>query len=126
MSPRRRFALLATFIFLGRVASATLVSGEVHVWETQEIILQSGRGYVSPYADVDCWIELEGPAFSKRIYGFWDGGRAFRVRFVATAPGDWHWTAHSSPTDDAGLNGGAGKLKAVDWTDAEKTENPNR
>ncbi len=73
-----------------------------------------------------CWIELEGPGFARRVYGFWDGGRTFRVRFVATAPGEWRWRTGSNQPDDAGLNGGSGSLRAVDWTDAEKAANPNR
>jgi hypothetical protein len=67
---------------------ALTASGEVHVWETQEIIFQAARDYANPYAEVDLWIELEGPGFTKRVRGFWDGGRTFRVRFVATAPGE--------------------------------------
>jgi hypothetical protein len=105
---------------------AALVSGQVHVWETQEITFQADRDYANAYADVDCWIELEGPGFAKRVYGFWDGGRSFKVRFVATAPGEWRWKSGSNKAGDAGLNGGAGKLKAVEWSEAEKTENPNR
>jgi hypothetical protein len=122
-----RFALLLLcFITGGVLRGAALVSGEVHVWETQEIIFQSARDYANPYAEVDCWIELEGPGFACRIRGFWDGGRTFRVRFVATTPGEWRWRSGSNQPDDSGLNGGAGKLQAVDWTEAEKLENSNR
>ena len=28
----------------------------------------------NPYTDVVCWIDLEGPGFARRVYGFWDGG----------------------------------------------------
>ena len=124
--PFRRLALWLASPWLTGAAFAGLVSGEVHVWETQEIIFQSARDYANPYAEVDCWIELEGPGFAHRIRGFWDGGRTFRVRFVATAPGEWRWRSGSNQPEDAGLNRGAGKLQAVDWTDAEKSENPNR
>ena len=96
------------------------------MWETQEITFQAAAEYANPYVDVDCWIELEGPGFAKRVYGFWDGGRTFKVRFVATAPGEWRWKSASNQPLDGGLNGGAGKLKAVDWTEAEKAENANR
>ena len=117
----------AVVLALLPVASWALpASGEVHVWETQEIIFQSTHDYVNPYAEVDLWIELEGPGFAKRVRGFWDGGRTFRVRFVATAPGEWHWRSGSNQPADTGLNHGAGKLKAIDWTEAEKAENPNR
>ncbi|HUG09683.1 MAG TPA: DUF5060 domain-containing protein [Opitutaceae bacterium] len=107
-------------------ASAALVSGEAHVWETQEIILESSREYANPYVEVDCWIDLEGPDFARRVYGFWDGGRIFRIRFVATAPGEWRWRAGSNQPDDSGLNGGTGVLRAVAWSAGAIAENPNR
>jgi hypothetical protein len=60
------------------------------------------------------------------VYGFWDGDRTFKVRFVATTPGDWKWKSASNHTDDAGLNGGGGTFKAVAWDESEIAENPNR
>jgi hypothetical protein len=104
---------------------AVLERGEVHVWEAQEITLQSSRDYANPYVDVTCWIDLEGPGFAKRVYGFWDGGRVFKIRFVATAPGDWRWRAASNRPDDTGLVG-SGALRAIAWRDDEKAANVNR
>ncbi len=117
-------ALLLTFT--GALSGARLESGQVHVWETQEITFESSRDYPNPYVDVVCWIDLRGPDFDRRVYGFWDGGRTFRVRFVATTPGAWHWRSGSNQPDDNGLNAGAGQLTAVAWADEEKAENPNR
>jgi hypothetical protein len=115
--------LLAAWLVLP--AGAVLERGEIHEWETQEITLQSTRTYANPYADVTCWIELEGPAFRRRVYGFWDGGRTFKVRFVATSPGEWRWSAASSRPDDPGLSG-SGTVRAVAWSDEEKAQNVNR
>lgn len=128
MPLRRLHPLLAAFsvVLLAVALRALPSSGEVRVWETQEIIFQSAQDYANPYADVELWIELEGPGFAKRVYGFWDGGRTFKVRFVATTPGEWQWRSGSNQPTDAGLNGGTGKLRAVDWTEAEKAANPNR
>jgi hypothetical protein len=123
--PRLLAALVLAFATLAS-ASAALERGEVHIWEAQEITFQSAHDYPNPYVDVTCWIELEGPGFAKRVYGFWDGGRTFKVRFVATAPGDWRWRSASNQPDDTGLNGGTGALRAVAWTEAEKQANPNR
>jgi hypothetical protein len=118
-------ALCLLFVAAG-VGHARLQSGEVHVWETQEITLEAARDYANPYVDVQVWIELTGPNFNKRVHGFWDGGRTFKVRFVATAPGEWRWKARATPADDKGLNGGEGVLRAVAWSDAELAANPNR
>ena len=121
-----RIAILAALLFLlGRPAQARLQSGEAHVWEMQEITLATAHEYPNPYAEVECWVELAGPGFAGRVYGFWDGGRTFKVRLVATQPGEWSWRVASNHPDDAGLQG-AGKFRAVAWSDAELAANPNR
>ena len=121
-------SLILSFILLSislMPAHARLLSGEVHVWETQEITLQSSREYANPYAEVECWIELRGPDFKRRIYGFWDGERTFKVRFVATKPGEWTWHAGSNHVDDEGLNG-SGTFRAVEWSEEDLDANANR
>jgi hypothetical protein len=118
-------ALWLLLLCFSHAACARLQSGEVHVWETQEITFAAAGNYANPYVDVDCWVELEGPDFRRRVYGFWDGGRTFKVRVVATAPGNWTWRAGSNHPDDAGL-AGSGRFRAVAWTSAELEQNPNR
>jgi hypothetical protein len=98
----------------------------VHVWGMNEITLKSGQRYDNYYTDVTCWVRLEGPDFSKRIYGFWDGGNTFKVRVVATKAGEWSWTSGSNRPGDQRLNNQSGKFSAVEWTEAEKQENPIR
>ena len=97
----------------------------VHVWEKVEIELRAQFCYDNAYGDVDVWVQLEGPGFSKRCYGFWDGENAWRVRVMATAPGTWSWTSGSNQ-DDGGLNGQQGSFEAVEWSEAEKQANPLR
>jgi len=92
----------------------------------REIRLQASRQYTNPYVDVECWVELRGPGFAHRVYGFWDGDDAFRVRMVATAPGRWSWRSGSNQPADAGLNGKSSSFTARAWTEAEKLANPNR
>ena len=129
---REIHALLFTVLFAEGIrplpgAEARLERGEVHVWETQEIVLQSSREYANPYVDVQCWIDLEGPnQAALRVHGFWDGERTFRIRFVATAPGEWRWRSRSNQPDDTGLNGGTGALRALPWAPAQVAQNSNR
>ena len=98
----------------------------VHIWEMNEITLTAGQEYDNYYTDVTCWVELEGPNFSRRVYGFWDGGTTFKVRVVATEAGEWSWTSGSNQAADEGLNNRSGRFTALEWTDAEKKENPVR
>lgn len=97
----------------------------VHVWEKQEVTLHAAGKYANPYTDVVVWVELKGPKFAKRVYGFWDGGDTFKVRFVATEPGTWTWKSGSEPVD-AGLGGKSGKVEAAAWSEPDKEQNPLR
>lgn len=123
--------LLITVICVISIAglSCTRQTGsekELHIWEMYEITLLAEKEYSNYYTDVTCWVELEGPGFSKRVYGFWDGGNIFKVRVVATQPGKWHWQSSSNQTDDGGLNNKHGEFEAVVWSEKETAENPNR
>ena len=97
----------------------------VHVWERQEITFTATNSYKNPYTDVVVWVDLTGPGFNKRVYGFWDGGQTFRVRLVATDPGTWIWKSGSAP-EDPGLADKSGTFDAVAWSEAEKTANSLR
>lgn len=98
---------------------------KIHVWEKQEITLTSSRSFSNPYTDVVVWVDLAGPGFHKRVYGFWDGGRTFRVRLLATSPGEWEWRSSSEPFDP-GLSGKSGSFHAIEWMEAEKQQNTLR
>ena len=120
--------LLVTSLAAIAVVSATLTAASpdtCHVWEKVEITFQAENSYENPYKEVEVWVELAGPQFQKRCYGFWDGGRTFRVRLLATAPGAWTWRSGSNQPDP-GLNGKAGSFTATAWSEADKQENPCR
>lgn len=95
------------------------------VWEKQEVVLTAQQKHENPYPTVDVWVDLKGPGFAKRVFGFWDGGATYRVRFLAAVPGQWTWTSGSS-TSDPGLNGKTGSFTAAEWTEAEKQQNLTR
>ena len=101
-------------------------SSDIHVWEMQEITLKAEKAYSDYYKEVECWVDLEGPDFSRRVYAFWDGDNIFRVRLVATTPGKWTYQSGSNQKDDKGLNNKTGEFNAVAWTEEEKKESANR
>jgi hypothetical protein len=105
------FVFLITLLFCMR---NTGNKEKLHTWEMSEITLLASEEYSNWYTDVTCWVELEGPGFSKRIYGFWDGGHTFKVRVVATKPGKWHWQSSSNQPDDKGLNNKQESLRLLD------------
>ena len=97
----------------------------VHVYEIREIQLDAINKYDNPYKEVECWIELSGPDFNKKISGFWNGENKFVFRLVAAAPGIWSWKSFSN-VNDKGLNGKEGKFEAIDWNESEILQNSNR
>ena len=127
MNTKIRGALSASILCLviTYLTPAARAGDAAHVWEKQELTFTSTASFANPYTDVVVWVDLSGPGFKKRVYGFWDGGRTFRVRLVATAPGIWTWWSGSDP-EDAGLAGKSGSFAAVEWTDAEKQASPLR
>ncbi len=112
--------LLTTFAFLPGVSQAA--SDTYHVWQKVEITLEAQKTCENPYTEVLVWVDLTGPKFTKRCYGFWDGGRLYRVRVLATQPGSWKWVSGSNQ-DDAGLNGRTGDFKVVAWSQTELAAN---
>ncbi len=116
--------LLGVVTFLSGMFEATFAE-DYHVWEKVEITLQAEKSYENAYKEVEVWVDIKGPRFKKRCYGFWDGGQTFRVRVLATAPGRWRWRSGSNQTDE-GLNDKTGSFRAVGWSEAQKKENPCR
>jgi len=96
-----------------------------HVWEKLELTFTAAQVFTNPYTQAVIWVDLTGPNFNKRVYGFWDGGQTFRVRLVTTEPGTWSWKSGSSPADD-GLAGKSGSFETTPWNDSEKEANPLR
>ena len=100
-----------------------MVMDKVHTWQKVEITLEASNEYDNPYTEVDVWVQLKGPGFDRKCYGFWDGDNTWRIRVMATGEGTWSWTSGSNQ-DDRGLNGKKGNFESIGWTEAEKQENP--
>jgi hypothetical protein len=119
------FLILSIVLPLHWIACTTDNSKTVHVWEKVEIKLNALESYKNPYTDVAVWVDLEGPGFEKRCYGFWNGGNEFIVRILAIKAGEWNWHSGSN-VEDVGLSGRRGWFKAINWSEEELSENPIR
>jgi hypothetical protein len=113
--------LLATAV----VQAALGASPQFHVWEKVELTFRGTGAYPNPYTDVEVWVDLTGPEFRGRCYGFWDGNDVYRVCILATRPGPWSWRSGSN-REDPGLNGHQGSFTAQPWSEEDKAANATR
>ena len=121
------FLLWNTFIFAAPPS--------LKAWEVFELSLKAERNYQNPYAEIPA-AEREGlvkvtfsgtggAAQGKEItvFGFWDGGQNWKVRFTPPETGIWKY---KSISEDPGLHNVKGKLEVTEWKAAEKDKNPTR
>ena len=78
----RPFCMSILLTALSLFWSSVVMAETVHVWEKVEVTLHTQKTYQNPYTDVTVWVDLRGPGFERRCYGFWDGGDTFRVRVL--------------------------------------------
>ena len=105
---------------LGTCTFASALGSDVRVWEKVELTFHATNVSANPYTNYQVWVDLHGPRFDKRCYGFWDGSNVFRVRVLATEPGVWTWRSGSNQKDP-GLNNQTGSFTAEPWSAAEKS-----
>lgn len=89
----------------------------VQLWKRVDIVLTSDREYANPYSDVTLDTVFTHEDGTKIVlYGFWNGGNEFRVRFAPTKTGVWSYEITCSDTENTGLHGQKGTLLAVENT----------
>src|SRR5690606_30641722 len=93
---------------------------QLKTWEILELELTAKRQYENPYAAISAdekeglvrvvFTGVTGEASGREltIFGFWDGGQHWKVRFAPPAPGSWEYRSFS---DDPGLGNKRGKLE---------------
>lgn len=124
MNKPKMLGLVCVLSMSALLSSSRLIAA-THVYEVAEETFRANKTHANPYIDVDLWVTLTGPGGTFRIPAFWDGGKVFRVRLVATEPGTWTWST-GDRTGDSGLDKQQGSFRAVAWSEADKEANPNR
>lgn len=90
---------------------------KVEVWKRTDIILISEESYLNPYREVEIDADFTHEDGTKiHLFGFWNGGDEWRVRFSPTKTGTWTYVTSCSDTDNKGLHGVTGKIIAVENT----------
>lgn len=104
--------LLGLLIFLTAnplIAKETV--GRVPKWQRWELTLKSSVTYAHPLAEAELRVLLVSPlGETNRVYGFWDGGREWKVRFKPGFPGRWRYYTMCSDQANAGLHGRSGEF----------------
>ncbi|MBQ4592645.1 MAG: DUF4038 domain-containing protein [Clostridia bacterium] len=89
----------------------------VPVWKRTDIVLTSSQEYDNPYSDITLDAVFTHEDGTKvALYGFWNGGNEFCVRFAPTKAGRWIYETTCSDTGNAGLHGRTGTITAVENT----------
>jgi hypothetical protein len=83
-------------------------------WTRFEQVLKSAVDYTNPLQEVSLTAVFTSPQGTEyRVYGFWDGGRTWRVRFAPDQIGTWSWRTASSDTKNEGLHGRGGTFECL-------------
>src|SRR5262245_9618932 len=84
-------------------------SSTVPCWGRFEQQFSSSVDYANPLQEAILQVTFTSPSGrSQVIYGFWDGRRSWRVRFIPDEIGPWHLTTSCSDIGNSGLHGQSG------------------
>lgn len=103
---------------VGALAASMLGSAQgiaqptVPRWMVFETEFTSDRHYENPVQQNRLRVEFRSPSGTTRtVYGFWDGGASWKVRFSPDEIGRWTYTTSNRDESDAGLHGQSGEFE---------------
>lgn len=105
-----QFTLLLIILFASSCSTPTpdrftLISK----WDRFERTFQSRRAYRNPFQEVTLRVVFTAPSGRSRlIYGFWDGGPIWKVRFAPNEVGKWFYSTSCSDAKNGSLNNQSG------------------
>jgi hypothetical protein len=105
--------LAANCAALFMASSALCAEGipSVPKWQRFELTLKSSRNYGNPLHDAQMRVLFVSPlGETNRVYGFWDGGKTWRVRYRPAFPGRWAYYTMCSDTSNSGLHNQKGEF----------------
>lgn len=80
-------------------------------WERFELTLKSRYTYTNALQEAEVRVLFVSPlGETNRTYGFWDGGKTWRVRFAPNFPGRWKYYTMCSDTANSGLHEQSGEF----------------
>jgi Protein of unknown function (DUF4038)/Domain of unknown function (DUF5060)/Putative collagen-binding domain of a collagenase len=114
--PRRnpryyRWLLLISFAFVALRAIGSPKLPVVSKWGRFEHSFQSTLTYSNALQDVTLTVVFTSPlGETNQVFGFWDGGKTWLVRFSPNLPGRWTFRSTCSDKANKGLNNQTGEF----------------
>ncbi|WPP47944.1 apiosidase-like domain-containing protein [Catalinimonas niigatensis] len=96
------------------LASTTHTQGQAHQWMKYELTFGSDSLYDNPLYEIDSFYTVFTSPSGKahKIYGFWDGDRDWKVRFMPNEIGDWQYKTFCSDEKNSGLHAKEGSFRS--------------
>ncbi len=115
MAKRKLFRLIPTVMGLAVLNIGPAVRAPqvpvVPKWERFELTLKSRHAYTNALQEAEVRVLFVSPlGETNRTYGFWDGGKTWRVRFAPNFPGRWRYYTMCSDTANACLHEQTGEF----------------
>jgi hypothetical protein len=84
---------------------------------TVELRLESDITYDNPIKDIDLICSFKhSSSYSFSVYGFWDGGNIFKIRFSLPLTGKWEYKIYCSDAKNIKLNGSINEIEVVPYS----------
>ncbi len=97
--------------FVGPVFGGT----DAVLWHKYELPFKSDRSYENQFYNVsDFFVTFTSQTGRiRKVDGFWDGDRSWKVRFQPDETGEWTWVSNCSDEKNSGLHGKSGQFVCV-------------
>lgn len=111
----RRFFVVAVLATFGLVEVSAVDATAVRQWQPMELEFVAKTEIDDPFDFEKAGFSalFTGPDNERLdVPGFWDGGRVWKIRFTPTRAGGWSYATRFTDTNDGGLHGRRGVLRA--------------
>lgn len=110
LRPHMKLKAARAAVWLGLAAAAASPAADVGIWDRFELVVRNEKRYRDPYADVELRVTYTAPGGRNvHFWGFYDGGEAWRIRFMPDEYGEWRYAAEFSD----GTPAAAGSFRCV-------------
>lgn len=107
---KHRYVFVSFLLLLAFAASAESIP-VISKWARLEQSFKSSVAYADPLREATLSAVFTAPdGRTNRIYGFWDGGRTWRIRFAPDQLGPWSYETTCSDPGNKGLHRQSGKF----------------